>query len=159
MDKEVQETLREFIELSASLGEELEATLIEKKACDEKIKSLENEVASLKKSATKNEQEKVLLEKVASHGIVSPHLIPVLGKLEKAGFIKQGSSMEAYEDLQRRPDRLINLIEEIADSFSADFDMEGNLEKSASTATLPKEGNSEAYIDEDGWSRILTEGA
>lgn len=157
MNSEVHSTLQELSQLATSLSNELEEVLLQKQASDAKVETLQKQIDELRKQAEASKQEKVILEKVASHGIACPELIPVLGKLEKAGFIKAGSAMEAYAGIKRRPDHLIDLLTSIAESFSSDT-FEGEIEKSAAT-TLPEGSKTTPYVDLDGWSRIITEGA
>lgn len=157
MTQEYTSTLQELTELAASLTGELEQVLMEKQASDKQVAELTKQLAAMQKSAELLGQEKVILEKVANHGIVSPDLIPVLGRLESAGFIKKGEAMNAYSDIMRRPDHLVSLLATIADSFGESIS-EGLVEKQASY-TLPEESETGSYVDKDGWSRIVTEGA
>lgn len=159
MKNTYQETIIELTTLASSLGEELEAALLEKQASDSELAKLRAEVEALKKEATTAAHEKVLLEKVASHGVISPELIPILGQFEKIGFIKEGSAMEAYNSLKSRPDLIVPLLQNIADSFANPLFSEGDLEKSASAKILPTTEDGDTYVDKDGWSRIIEEGA
>jgi hypothetical protein len=158
LEQDVHNTIKDLTELASSLSAELEQALLQKQANDGTIEDLRKQLTQMKKLADTNEREKVILEKVASHGIASPALIPVLGKLEKAGFIKAGSAMAAFEGIKRRPDHLVDLLSSIADSFVDELS-EGVIEKRASEHTLPTVPTEAPKIDVDGWSRIITEGA
>lgn len=140
----------ELVELSLKLTNQLEASELAKQASDERIAFLDGEV---KRLTDENDRLKRMSKSASGIGF-HPSLLSALSRLEQAGFVKAGASVELYQTIQSDPDFVISVLSNVADAFGGA--PEGLLiDKQASTGHNNTDLGTGVYVDQDGWSKLL----
>lgn len=131
----------EATDLALDLASELEASELAKNAAEQRVKELEREL----------EEEREITKAAAPTVTVPSELMGSIFRLEEAGIVKAGRSVEVYDAIKQDPSKAFSLLEQVSQSFNSFSSEGGSFEKQADDASS-KEG---VYIDEHGWSNLL----
>ena len=142
--QEVCSTLEQALQTCAGLEQEKSALAKDKAELTRRVGDLQAKLAA---------QEKVVLEKVATHrgGLDEALIAETLGQLSDMAMIAPGSVAKIASQLRSDPNGALRLAQRVA-TLSVPSHNEGRaVEKSA--------GHSASTSDPDGWGKVLSQGA
>jgi Na+/phosphate symporter len=104
-----------FAEISLNLAEQLEEAIIKEASLMEEIDALKSEIKNLQAQV-----QEVDLEKKASAQFDAA-MLSATTSLEQAGFLSQGTAVQAYQALMDNPKEVPVLLEKLASALTQNF--------------------------------------